>query len=500
MRTKRLALNTITAIINQIVVLICGFILPRQILIHYGSTVNGLVSSITQFLGFISLMDMGVGSVVQASLYKPLSERNMNQISEIVYSANRFFRKIAICLVGYTFALMIFYPALIDSSQGWLSTAILIAGISLKSVGQYYFGITNKLLLGADQKSYIYLIPTSLTNILNTFVAVILIQAGFSISTVKIVSSLVLLLCPLFLSIYVNNNYKIDKNKKPSGEPLQQKWSALSQHIATFIVDRTDVAVLTVMSTLKNVSIYDVYYLVVAGIYQTYAVIFTGVQSLLGDMYAKEEKTKLNQVFDAFEWLTHFFVVVAFGCTAVLIIPFIKVYTNGVSDVNYIVPEFSLLITAAYGFCCLYCYYNLMIKAVGHFKETQLSAIIEAILNLSISIFLVRQFGLVGVALGTLIAKIYRVLYFVIYLKKHILHRKIKHFFKLIAIDFICIAAIYFSTSCFSLTDISYSAWVWLAIKVFIIALVEASLLNVFLNLNTIKVFFEIIHQKIHKT
>ena len=64
MRRKKLLFNTGTALLSQLVTLISGFILPRLIIGQYGSEVNGLVSSITQFLAFFSMMEMGVGAVV----------------------------------------------------------------------------------------------------------------------------------------------------------------------------------------------------------------------------------------------------------------------------------------------------------------------------------------------------------------------------------------------------------------------------------------------------
>ena len=74
-RKKKLLLNTCTGILKQIITVICGFILPRYFLLYYGSSVNGLISSINNFLSFITLLDLGVGAVVQANLYKPLAER-----------------------------------------------------------------------------------------------------------------------------------------------------------------------------------------------------------------------------------------------------------------------------------------------------------------------------------------------------------------------------------------------------------------------------------------
>lgn len=76
----------------------------------YGSAVNGLISSITQFLGFISLAECGVGAVVQSALYKPLANNDMQEVSKIMKSADRFFKRIAYILLAYIAILMVFYP------------------------------------------------------------------------------------------------------------------------------------------------------------------------------------------------------------------------------------------------------------------------------------------------------------------------------------------------------------------------------------------------------
>lgn len=479
MRKKKLFLNTVAALLNQAVTLICGFILPRQILLYFGSDINGLVSSITQFLGFITLMDMGVGAVVQSTLYKPLASGNQDEIDAIMTSANRFFEKIARILIVYTLVLMLFYPLFFGEKGNYISTAMLVAAISISSIAQYFFGITNQLLLNADQKSYIQLAAQSVSVILNTIISVVLIKFGASINTVKFGAAIVLLSRPMILHFYVKKNYTINRKVNLQAEPIKQKWNGLAQHLATFVVDRTDVAVLTIMSTMSNVSIYYVYHLVVTGLYQLFIVMTTGVQSLLGDMYAKGENDKLIKTYSFMEWLAHTGVSFLFGCAGVLMVPFVCVYTKGVEDANYILPVFSWVITIAYGVCCLRGFYNIIIKAVGHYKETQQSAIIEAVLNIVISVALVYKMGLLGVAIGTLIAMSYRTIYFAIYLKNNILYRKMGMFIKNIATDFLSVVMIVIFTRWIHMSEISYIAWIFMAIKVSLIAIVVLIVVNV---------------------
>ena len=69
-------MNIGAAFTKQVITVICGFVLPRYILKGYGSEVNGLLTSITQFLSFISFLELGVGAVVQSNLYAPLAKRD----------------------------------------------------------------------------------------------------------------------------------------------------------------------------------------------------------------------------------------------------------------------------------------------------------------------------------------------------------------------------------------------------------------------------------------
>ena len=143
MRKKLLAKNTAASLMAQITVLVCGFVLPRLFLEYFGSEVNGLVNSITQFLGVISFLELGVGAVVQSSLYKPLADGDKQQVSRVMVSADKFFRRLAQILLIYVLVLIGIYPLIAKQSFGYIYTATLIAAISISSFAQYYFGIVN---------------------------------------------------------------------------------------------------------------------------------------------------------------------------------------------------------------------------------------------------------------------------------------------------------------------------------------------------------------------
>ena len=89
MRTKKALLNSAMALLLELVTVICGFILPRLILETFGSTYNGITSSITQFLSYIALLKAGIGGVTRASLYKPLQDKDTDAVSAIVKATEK---------------------------------------------------------------------------------------------------------------------------------------------------------------------------------------------------------------------------------------------------------------------------------------------------------------------------------------------------------------------------------------------------------------------------
>lgn len=477
-RSNKLTLNTIFSLTNQLVVVLCGFILPRMFLVSYGSAVNGLQSSIAHFLGFIALGELGVGAVVQSALYKPLAQKNQEEISAIVCSSERFFRKLGGILLLYTTALLFVYPLLIKHEFGWLYTASLILIISISYFAQYFLGMTYRILLNADQMAFVQLFLHIIALILNTFLAVLLMKSGFGIHIVKLVSAIIFVAQPICLAIYVHRHYQINHKLKLTAEPIKQKWNGIAQHLAMFVLGGTDMAVLTAFSTLEVVSVYTVYNLVVNGIRQFVLALTTGVQATFGNMLANQEMTNLNTSFSHLEWFMHTATTFLFGMTGLLIVDFVRVYTHGVTDINYIVPTFAVLFTCATAIHCLRLPYNIMILAAGHYKETQNSAFIESGLNIVISVALVFSYGLVGVAVGTLVALLYRTLYFVHYLSQNILGRELMHFKKHLLVDLLVIGGMIVATSSFEMTEVSYLGWFELACKTGVVCLIVTLAIN----------------------
>lgn len=436
---RRLFLNIISACANQIVAVICAFILPRFFIATYGSETNGLISSISQFLSFVSLLDMGVSTVVRSALYKPIAENDTIQRNRILSASQKFFGRISIFLISYTALLMIIYPSVVKSSMDSFSTALLIFAISFSNIGEYLFGITNEALLVADQKAFINFGLRIVTTILNTIICIVIMKLGSGVVTVKLVSSLVFLIRPLGMVLYIRKKYSVNYKEHYDKDPIEQKWNGLAHHLASFVFGNTDIVILTLFSSLQNVSVYSVYLLVVSGLNRLYAICLTGVGSLFGDLYARNDFVRLRKRFYMAEWASHNIAILMFASTGVVILNFVSIYTKNINDTNYIRPVFAVVLTLAYGLCCIRNIYNILIVSAGHFKQTQMSSIFEALINIITSIILVHKYGLVGVAIGTLVAIMYQQIYYYYYLHNNIVKIPYIRIMKQILVDFIIV-------------------------------------------------------------
>lgn len=490
-RKQRLLKNTISSFVYQISAIVFGFILPHILIEAYGSDVNGLVNSVKQFLSMITFLELGVGAVVQSSLYKPLAEHDDVTASQIYKSAGKFFRVLGTILLAYVIVLVFIYPKFVKENFSPLYSAILIIAMSISSFSQYYFGLVNQLLVTADQKGYIQYTAQALTLLLSTISSYVLVKNGFSIHVVMFTTSFIYLLRPIFLRLYINKHYNIDRKITYTEEPIKQKWNGIAQHVAAVVLDNTDIVVLTVMSSLANVSVYYVYNLVVFGIKTLFMTLTNGIQSLLGEIWARNNVEELRKTFDWTEWVINTGTTLVFGCTSILLVPFIKVYTNGVNDANYIVPVFASFITLANAMHCLRLPYHIMIKATGYYKQTQRSYTIAAIINVIISVVAVHKLGLVGVAVGTLIAMLYQTVWMAVYNSKHFIYWPFKHFVKHIIVDGLTVVIGVLLTCRIHLSNISYLSWAVMALEVFVIWCIVVCVVNLIFYPDKIKSIFK---------
>lgn len=429
-RTQKAKVNILISLSYQLTSAIIGLILPRYVLKTFGSDVNGIIQTINQLLNYVVLLEGGIGGLVLAAFYKPLSSNDTEAISDIFNNTKNFFRKISFVFLSLVLFLCVFAKYIVRTSYSvtYVVTLVLILGFNYYF--SYYFGITHQLLLKADQKLYIVQFVQILTLVANAIICIVFMNLGANIHVVKLISALVFIFNPIVYRCYVKKNYQLSNKIYDSQREMPRKRDGVAHHISYFIHRNTDVVLLSIFAGVKEVSVYSVYASVVMGLENILVAISSALSGTIGNIIAKNEKETLLNSFEIYTVFNTF--ITTFFCTvaSIMIIPFIRIYTSGVNDINYIRPEFAYVFIASQWFYCIRIPYGNVVSAAGHYNQTKPGAYMEVAINVVLSLILVRKYSIGGVAIGTLLAMASRTLYTAWYLSRNILNRSIYLFFK----------------------------------------------------------------------
>lgn len=427
-------INIISNIVLQLVNILSWFIIPKIILEYFGSEVNGLISSITQFLSYITLIEGGITGVVTASFYKPLVEKDNNKIASIIKTSNRFFRKIGYIYIAYSIGLAILYPVLFNTHFSYMYIFILTLILSLNLLIQYMFSITYKTLLNADKKGYIVSLSQSLMLILTIICSYISVKIYPNIHILKLLTGIMYILQPLVYTIYINKNYKLPKKAEEDKDLIKNRWSGFAINVAAFIHYSTDVTILTIFTDFQTVSIYSVYAIVTSGLRAIVNAVSTAINPVIGHAYAKNDNKLLNEKLDFHELVVINLVFLLFTIACLLITPFVLIYTKNINDANYNQMIFGVLLVISEALYSIKLPHLNLAYSANKFKEITIPAFIEAIINIVVSLILVKFIGLSGIAIGTILGMLYRMIFHIRFTNKIIYNRKPIIFYKKIAI------------------------------------------------------------------
>ena len=288
MRTRKAFINMSSSMFYQVVAIICGLITPRLILVTFGSTYNGVIASANQFLNMINILTLGITGATRVQLYKTLANNDTLGTSRIMKATKQYMRKVGLAVIVYAIMLCIIYPLISHNDLSKGENAALIAIVSIGTFAQYFFGISNQTLLRAAQETYVINFINIIKIVLNTICVFILINLNYSIFAVKLGSSLVFLFAPILLEIIVRKKYKLIDDCEPDTAGIKGRTAVAFHSIANLIHDNTDIALLTLFTDAKMISVYTVYYLVIGQIRSLLQIFTSGMEAAFGDMWAKK--------------------------------------------------------------------------------------------------------------------------------------------------------------------------------------------------------------------
>lgn len=414
--------NVITSILSQLVTLALGIVIPRLVLVNLGSEANGLLSSINEVLVYVALLEAGVGAASLQALYGPVAKDDKDAINGVLSATNYFYRKTGRIYFAVVLLLAFVFPFTLKTSlpHATIMGVMLLSG--LPGVINYYFQAKFKLLLRAEGKRYITTNLATIIHVATSISKIVLLLKGYGIIELQVMYLAFNLLQAAFIIWYIRKHYRwINLNAEPDFPAISQSKNVLVHQISGLIFNHTDVLLLTYLCGLKTVSVYSMYTMLL-GMIGAVISHFDGFDFILGQTFNTDRKrfTKLQDCYEVYNMALTFSLM----CIATnFILPFLRLYTAGINDIDYIDDILPYLFTATY---LLTCGRNTSLQAINyarHFKETQWQAVVESILNITISLLCVWKFGIYGVLMGTIAALLFRTNAMILYANRRILHR-----------------------------------------------------------------------------
>lgn len=423
-KKKASMLNMTLMGVYQIVTALFGFVLPSLILNTYGANLHGYTTTVSNIMSYVALVNAGLAPAAVQALYAPLAKNDIYRINRVLNAIDHFY-VISGCL--YTAAIAIIaavLPFLLSNQLPSKQIVLLMIAIGASSTLECFIYSKYKVLLQADQRLFVVSIADTIMYFMRIVIQVVLILGKASIVFVMAIPAIMVIFRMMFLSIYCKINYLgLDKKVKGDYSALSKRWAAMAHQLAGLVVYNTDVTLLTLFGTLVQVSIYSVYNLVFQKMYQLLTNVFSsGTLASFGQLMSEGKKESLLRNYDLYEYGYYIVISFVYGVSASMILPFISVYTRKYPSIPYIDIKLAALFILI-GFAnniripCL-----TMISAAGHFKETQWRAILEALINITVSLLLFKPLGVYGLLIGTVCSFTYRTTDIIYYTHKYILN------------------------------------------------------------------------------
>jgi len=409
-RTQKFAINSITAAMTQIVAMIVGFITPRVMITTYGSEINGLVSSLNQFISYIALVEAGIGGAAIYSLYKPLAQKDELAISRVVKAAKKSYFQ-----AGYIFSTGIFFLALLygilcstETLNFWTIFPLAIL-LGANRCLNFFMLSGHTVLLTADQKNFVVSLITIIQSVLRTIIVCCLAYFKTNVVLLYALALIPLALRAVLLLTYCKKNYPyIRSDVEPDKTSLKKRWDVIYQQMLGTVQVGAPTVIATIILNFTMVSVFSIYNMVITGINGVLGIFTSGLPAGFGELIAKNERDTLRKSVSEFEVAYYYILTVVYGVTMAMILPFVSVYTKDFHDVNYYYPALAFVIVLNGLLYNIKTPQSMLIISAGMYKETRWRVTAQGLILIVFGVLLGIPFGLVGIIAGSCLSNLYR--------------------------------------------------------------------------------------------
>ncbi len=409
MRFRKSLKNLIAGWAGQFFIIIMNLISKRVFVNVLGEEYLGIGGLFSNLLSVLSLAELGISACINYSLYKPLAEKNKEEIKSIMYFYKRVYKVIGLCILAVGIFIIPVLKYLVPEIVNYQYIYVYYILFLLNTAATYFYSYKGTLVI-ADQKRYIQilnhygfsvcLIIIQVFSLLITrnYILYLLLQALFSIAENMLLSYLVDKRYPFL------RERKIKQMEKNILYEIKRNTIALMFHkIGNVLVTATDNIVVSRCLSLAVAGTYSSYMYVVNSVGQVFQQLFSAIQASIGNMGVKAEEEIQERIY--FNVFFAGYVLFSLGtvCFSACLAPFVKVWMGerfGLEDsiIFFIVISFYINGLRHVNLVFLHGY--------GLFWKMRWNTFLEGILNLCLSLLLVKDMGLSGVVLGTIISSV----------------------------------------------------------------------------------------------
>lgn len=412
-RIQKAGKNIIFGYISNLVILLVNFIQRTVFIYVLGKTLSGVNGVYTDVLSVLSLTELGIGTALNYSLYKPVAERDIEKIKSYM----RFYKKAYLTIAGVIAVLGVAispFLKFILKNPGNLTVGelTLYYYLFLFNTVISYFVTYKYSLVNAEQKNYIQTNITTLTKMATATVQIAVLLLFRNFFFYLLAQSVVELLQKIFVTAYLNRLYPylrdrdVEKLTAEETRVVATKTKALICHkIGDVARLQTDKIIISSFVNVDTAAIVDNYVYIITYVGNFVNIIFDSVISGFGNVVATESKERQYLLFKVYR----FFACWLYGFGAVGFYHLLTPFIGGVwlRDDSWTLPQVTvtLLVMDFYLKGGRTVLLNFKI-ASGLFEQDRFLPLIQGAVNLVVSIGLVLKIGVTGVYVGTLVSGI----------------------------------------------------------------------------------------------
>lgn len=452
-RTNNSLKNIRYAALFKLAVVLVNFVARRIFITVLSDAYLGLNGTFTNILSMLSLAELGVGTAITYSMYKPLAEHDEDQLLGLMDLFRRFYWVIGIVIAIIGACLTPFLSRLIHDADVLNVPHIqLIYLLFVFDSALSYFFVYKQSIITADQKQYIV---TLYQNVILICVAVVQIalllitKNYFVYLGVKIVGTF---LTNLLLARKANQLYPFLRQRRKPALPAETRTTisrniraTLMHKLGSVVVFETDNFLIMFFIGAIAVGFYSNYLMITQGLMTVYTLIYRSMTASVGNLCAEEDKAHARDVFWKLDFLTHWL----FGFSAICLLVLLNHFIGSIWLTRNYLFDFPIVLIIVINFYITGMRQGVLTfrDAMGLYWYDRYKPVAESLINLGVSIALVKPLGITGIFIGTLVSSVTTCFWIEPYiLYKHGFRASVRSYFVRYAIHTVITAALAFAT------------------------------------------------------